>query len=138
MEIKDDEFCKIKPARLRWMSLLLLAALTEMVGGCGGRRLNVMQTPQKSLIAVGYSAERSESILRANNDAQLYCERRKQTVEFIHQDTVYQGQYDEDVNAIARTAGRVAGALGSPRGAQAGHALSSSTDYKTTFEFTCD
>lgn len=126
---------KIRDEKLQIVLLLLVAGV---LGACGQRRLNVMQTPQKSLIAVGYSAERSDSILRANNDAQSYCGRQKQTVVFLHQDTVYQGQYDEDVTAAARTAGRVAGALGSLKGAQAGRALSSSTDYKTTFEFSCD
>jgi hypothetical protein len=96
-----------------------------------------MLTPEQNLIAVGYSAERSGSVLKANNDAQEYCDRRKKAVVFIKQDTAYQGQYNEDVTAVARTAGRVAGALGSSKGAQAGGALSSSTDYKTTFEFVC-
>jgi hypothetical protein len=96
-----------------------------------------MRTPEQSLVAVGYSAERSGSIFRANNDAQLYCERQKRDVVFLKQDTVYQGHYDEDVTSAARTAGRVAGALGSSKGARAGGALSSPTDYKTTFEFTC-
>jgi len=128
----------MKNRDVRRFGFVLLVLVSSLLGACGPRRLNVMQTPQKSLIAVGYSAERSDSILRANNDAQSYCSRQKQTVVFLHQDTVYQGQYDEDVTAAARTAGRVAGALGSLKGAQAGRALSSSTDYKTTFEFSCD
>jgi hypothetical protein len=96
-----------------------------------------MQTPDETLIAVGYSAERSRSILRANDDAQEYCERLEKAVLFIKQDTIYQGQYNEDVTAAARTAGRVADALGSPRTGQASRALSSPTDYKTTLEFVC-
>jgi hypothetical protein len=96
-----------------------------------------MHTPEQNMVAIGYSADRSGSIFRANNDAQLYCERQKKAVLFLKEDTVYQGQYDEDVTAAARTAGRVAGALGSSKGAQASRALSSPTDYKTTFEFGC-
>jgi len=88
-------------------------------------------------MAVGYSSARSGSILRANNDAQLYCERLHQIVKFIKQETVYQGYYREDVTVASRTAGRVAGALGSREGARAGRAMSSPTDYKTTFEFSC-
>jgi len=116
---------------------LVLLVLVGLLAACGSRRLNVMQTPDENLIAVGYSAERSGSISRANNDAHEYCERKKREVVFLKQDTVYQGQYDENVTAAARTAGRVAGALGSVKGAQASGALSSSTDYKTTIEFSC-
>ena len=121
------------PAAIVVFMLGLLGLLT----GCGPRRLNVMQTTEQNWIAVGYSAERSGSILRANDDAQSFCERRRQAVVFIKQDTVYQGHYSEDVTQAARTAGRVAGALGSSQGARAGRALSSPTDYKTTFEFLC-
>jgi hypothetical protein len=117
--------------------VVLMLSLLGIAAGCGPRRLNVMQTPEQNWIAVGYSAERSGSILRANDDAQSFCERRKQVVVLINQDTVYQGHYNEDVTQAARTAGRVAGALGSPQGARAGRALSSPTDYKTTFEFLC-
>ena len=116
---------------------IVLLGFLGLLAGCGPRRLNVMQTPDQNWIAVGYSAERSGSILRANDDAQSFCERRKQAVVFIKQDTVYQGHYSEDVTQAARTAGRVAGALGSSQGARAGRALSSPTDYKTTFEFDC-
>ena len=116
---------------------VVLLVLVSLLAACGSRRLNVMQTPDENLIAVGYSAERSGSILRANNDAHEYCERKKKDVVFLKQDTAYQGQYDENVTAAARTAGRVAGALGSVKGAQASGALSSSTDYKTTIEFSC-
>jgi hypothetical protein len=117
--------------------VVFMVGLLGVATSCGPRRLNVMQTPDQNWIAVGYSAERSGSILRANDDAQSFCERRKQAVVFIQQDTVYQGHYNEDVTQAARTAGRVAGALGSSQGARAGRALSSSTDYKTTFEFLC-
>ena len=116
---------------------VVLLVLVGLLAACGSRRLNVMQTPDENLIAVGYSAERSGAISRANNDAHEYCERKKREVVFLKQDTVYQGQYDENVTAAARTAGRVAGALGSVKGAQASGALSSSTDYKTTIEFSC-
>ena len=116
---------------------LLLGFLGLSMAACGARRLNVMHTPEQNMVAIGYSADRSGSILRADNDAQLYCERQKKAVVFLKENTVYQGQYDEDVTAAARTAGRVAGALGSSKGAQASRALSSPTDYKTTFEFGC-
>jgi hypothetical protein len=96
-----------------------------------------MYTSQQTLMTIGYSADRSQSIFRANNEAQLYCDRRRQTVLFVNEETIYQGRYREDVTAGARTAGRVAGALGSPKAAAASRALSSPTDYKTTFEFLC-
>src|SRR5262245_9146200 len=114
---------------------LLLAVLG--LSACGPRHLNVVHTVQETLVTVGYSADRSQSIFRADNEAQMYCERRKKDVLFIKQDTVYQGRYAEDVTATARTAGRVAGALGSSKAAAATRALSSPTDYKTTFEFNC-
>ena len=115
----------------------LFSFLVLGMAACGPRRLNVVQTPEETLLAVGYSADRSQSIFEADNDAQEYCERRGQEVVFLKQDTVYQGRYDEDVTAAARTAGRVAGALGSSETANASRALSSPTDYKTTYEFLC-
>src|SRR4030095_13356910 len=116
---------------------LLLVLLGLGMSSCGPRRLNVVHTVEQTLVTVGYSADRSQSIFRADNEAQLYCERKKKDVLFIKQDTLYQGRYNEDVTAAARTAGRVAGALGSPETARASRALSSPTDYKTTFEFDC-
>jgi len=128
---------KLEAAGRRRAVLILCVAAGLMMAACGQRRLNVMYTENQTLVAVGYSAERSRSILGANSEAQEYCEREGQRVRFIKQDTTYQGQYDEDVTAAARTAGRVAGALGSQETANASRALSSSTDYKTTFEFLC-
>jgi hypothetical protein len=116
---------------------ILLAILAVSPASCGPRRLNVVQTAQQTLMTVGYSADRSQSIFRADNDAQEYCERRNQGVVFIKQDTIYQGRYNQNVTEAGRVAGRVAGALGSPKAAQASRALSSPTDYKTTFEFAC-
>jgi hypothetical protein len=117
--------------------VVLLGILGLGVAACGHRRLNVMYTSQQTLVTVGYSADRSQSIFRADNEAQLYCQRQDQTVVFVKEDTIYQGRYNEDVTAGARTAGRVAGALGSSKAAAASRALSSPTDYKTTFEFLC-
>lgn len=117
--------------------LVVLGIVGLAMAACGHRRLNVMYTEQQTLVTIGYSADRSQSIFRANDEAQLYCQRRRQTVVFVKEDTVYQGRYREDVTAGARTAGRVAGALGSSKAAAASRALSSPTDYKTTFEFTC-
>jgi len=116
---------------------LSVAILGIGMAACGPRRLNVMTTPEQTLMAIGYSADRSDSIFKANNDAQTYCERRHQTVSFVKQDTIYQGRYPENVTAGARTAGRVAGALGGSQAAAASRALSSPTDYQTTFEFLC-
>ncbi|OFV98635.1 MAG: hypothetical protein A3F68_09300 [Acidobacteria bacterium RIFCSPLOWO2_12_FULL_54_10] len=116
---------------------LLLGILGLGMTACGPRHLNVMYTPEQTLITIGYAADRSRSIFRADNEAQEYCERRDKTVVFLKQETVYQGQYDEDVTAATRAAGRVAGALGSSEAAEASKALSSPTDYKTTFEFLC-
>ena len=117
--------------------VLSLTILGLAMTACGQRRLNVMNTPEQTLMAIGYSADRSQSIFRANDDAQAYCERRRQGVQFVKQDTIYQGRYAENVTAGARTAGRVAGALGNSKAAAASGALSSPTDYKTTFEFLC-
>ena len=136
MRLRDENFDRLKSGR-KFTTILLLGFLGLAAVACGGRRVNVMRTPEQNLIAIGYSSERSGSILRANDDAQLYCERQKKDVVYIKQDTAYQGQYDEDVTAATRTAGRVAGALGSAKGARAGRVLSSPTDYKTTFEFAC-
>jgi hypothetical protein len=106
---------------------------------CGGkRRLNVMQTPQQTLVTEGYSADRSQSVFRANNEAQEYCHRLERNVVLIGQETTYQGQYPENVTSAARTAGRVADALGSSRTGNATRSLSSPTDYKTTMEFKCN
>ena len=139
MILRDENFAGVKGGSTGWtvFTTILLLCFLGLAANCGGRRVNVMRTPEENLIAIGYSADRSASILRANDDAHLYCERQKKDVVFIKQDTVYQGRYDEDVTATARTAGRVAGALGSVKGARASGALSSPTDYKTTFEFAC-
>jgi hypothetical protein len=116
---------------------LSLGFLALGMSACGPRRLNVMHTPQETLVTIGYSADRSQSIFRADNEAQTYCARQKKAVMSIQQETIYQGRYNEDVTAAARTAGRVAGALGSSKTSAASGALSSPTDYKTTFEFLC-
>lgn len=116
---------------------LIAGILGLCLSACGPRRLNIVQTPEQTLLSIGYSADRSQSIFRANNEAQLYCQRQETTVTMLKQDTVYQGQYDEDLTAAGRVAGRVAGALGSNEAANASRALSSPTDYKTTFEFLC-
>jgi hypothetical protein len=139
MILTDENFDRLKRARRWWTvsTTILLLGFLGLTAACGGRRVNVMRTPEQNLMAIGYSSDRSGSILRANDDAQLYCERQKKDVMYIKQDTLYQGQYDEDVTAAAKTAGRVAGALGSVKGARAGRVLSSPTDYKTTFEFAC-
>lgn len=118
-------------------SLVLSGILGLAVVACGPRRLNVMYTSQQTLITIGYSADRSQSIFKADNESQLYCQRRNETVVFLKEETIYQGRYNEDVTAGTRTAGRVAGALGSSKAAAASRALSSPTDYKTTLEFLC-
>jgi len=133
MMLMEENLTAVRRAGL----FLLFAVLGLGMAACGGRRLNVMSTPNETLMAIGYSSDRSDSIFRANNDAQMYCERRRQIVSFVKQDTIYQGRYSENVTAGARTAGRVAGALGGAKVASASGALSSPTDYKTTFEFLC-
>ena len=115
----------------------LLGILGLAMAACGPRRLNVMQTPEQTLVTVGYSADRSRSILRAENEAQEYCQRREATVVLLKQDTLYQGHYDEEVTSAGRVAGRVADALGKSDAARASRSLSSPTDYKTTLEFLC-
>ena len=117
--------------------IAMLSIFALALSACGPRRLNVMYTPQQTLVTIGYSADRSQSIFRADNEAQLYCQHRNLTVVSLKEDTIYQGRYDENITAGARTAGRVAGALGSSKAAAASRALSSPTDYKTTFEFLC-
>lgn len=118
---------------------LAIAVFTSglLLAGCGERRLNVVSTPERTLMATGYSADRSQSIFRASDEAQEYCERRESTVTLLIQETLYQGQYPEDITSAGQVAGRVAGALGSPEAAGASRALSSPTDYRTTFEFLC-
>ncbi|HEX4997751.1 MAG TPA: hypothetical protein VFY29_05975 [Terriglobia bacterium] len=127
---------------MRWRAALTLTLLAVVFGlsvtGCGPRRLNVMRTPQRTLLTVGYSADRSQSVFRANNEAQEYCRREEKDVVFLKEDTVYQGRYPEDVTQTARTAARVADALGSPKAGNATRSLSSPTDYKTSLEFQCD
>src|SRR5262245_34479501 len=71
------------------------------MAACGPRRLNAMSTPRETLMAIGYSADLSDSTFKANNDAQMYCERRRQTVSFLKQDTIYEGRYAENVTAGA-------------------------------------
>lgn len=123
----------------RSATILLVGILGLGMFACGGkRRLNVMQTPQQTLVTEGYSADRSQSVFRANNEAQEYCHRLERNVVLIGQETTYQGQYPENVTSAARTAGRVADALGSSRTGNATRSLSSPTDYKTTMEFKCN
>src|SRR5262245_38397394 len=49
--------------------VVLLTVLTLALAACGGRRLNVMYTPQQTLMTIGYSGDRSQSIFRADNEA---------------------------------------------------------------------
>src|SRR5262245_50669974 len=125
----------------RWFARAVLFLSVAVLGigmaACGPRRLNVMSTPEQTLMAVGYSADRSDSIFKANNDAHMYCERRHQIVSFVKQDTIYHGRYPENVAPGARSAGRVAGVLRTSKAAAASGALSSPTDYQTTLEFLC-
>lgn len=139
MRLREDKFGISRPSRLltRARLAILPAVLALGISACGPRRLNVMTTPDETLLTIGYSADRSQSIFRANNEAQEYCQRQERTVAFVTQDTVYQGQYDEDLTSAGRVAGRVAGALGNSDVANASRSLSSPTDYKTTFEFLC-
>src|SRR5262249_12538805 len=119
MMIKDE--CLKK----RGHGLATLACLVIFgfgITSCGPRRLNVVHTPEQTNVTVGYSADRSNSIFRADNEAQLYCERQRSEVVLLKEETIYQGHYSEDVTQTARTAGRVAGALGSAKGAAAGRA----------------
>src|SRR5436309_15686459 len=99
MRLMEEKLATIRRAGL----FLSLAILGVGMAACGPRRLNVMATPDQKLMAIGYSADRSDSIFRANNDAQMYCERRRQTVSFVKQDTIYQGRYAENLTAGART-----------------------------------
>src|SRR5437867_8708610 len=99
MKLMKEKLETIRRAGL-FMSLAILGV---GMAACGPRPLNVMATPDQKLMAIGYSADRSDSIFRANNDAQMYCERRRQTVSFVKQDTIYQGRYAENLTAGART-----------------------------------
>jgi len=128
---------RISDSRASRVAVALLVGVMGLATACGPRRLNVMHTPEQTLLTTGYSADRSQSIFRADNEALEYCERERSGVRLLKRETTYQGQYDEDVTAAGRVAGRVAGALGSSEAANASRALSSPTDYKTTFEFLC-
>ena len=55
----------------------------------------------------------------------------------VREETVYQGQLDEQIGATAQALGRVASAMGNAQAGQAGAAMGSPTDYKTTVEFIC-
>ena len=75
-------------------------------GGYGGRTAQLTT----------YAANRSEAIMNTTREVERYCrEHGGGSVRVVHEETVYQGQLDEQVGA----------ALGSP------------TDYKTTVEFVC-
>jgi len=119
MMLMDEKLATVQRVGL-FLSLVILGV---GMAACGPRRLNVMSTPDQTLMAIGYSADRSDSIFKTNNDAQMYCERRRQTVSFVKQDTIYQGRYAENLTAGARTAGRVAGALGSSKAASASRGM---------------
>ena len=99
MMLMDEKLATVQRVGL-FLSLVILGV---GMAACGPRRLNVMSTPDQTLMAIGYSADRSDSIFKANNDAQMYCERRRQTVSFVKQDTIYQGRYAENLTAGART-----------------------------------
>jgi uncharacterized membrane-anchored protein len=117
----------------------MLAMLGIGAAACGGgkRRLNVIHTANQTLMTVGYSADRSQSIFKADSEAQEYCHREEKEVMMVKEDTIYQGKYSEDVTQTARAVGRVADALGSAKTGTASRSLSSPTDYKTTLEFQC-
>src|SRR5262245_11795261 len=64
---------RLMEERLTRLGLFLsLFILGIGMAACGPRRLNVMSTPDQTLMAIGYSADRSDSIFKANNDAQMY------------------------------------------------------------------
>src|SRR5215813_8500279 len=106
--VKDDRLNR-RSHGLAWIVACLVVLGLGMMG-CGPRRLNVVHTTNESLMTVGYSADRSNSIFRADNEAQQYCERKRREVVLVKEETIYQGHYSEDVTQAARTAGRVAGA----------------------------
>src|SRR5689334_5479577 len=103
MRIKDESQNRQSHGRTIVMPCLVILGLS--LTGCGPRRLNVVHTTQQTMLTVGYSANRSSSIFRADNEAQLYCERQRQEVVLLNEETIYQGHYSEDVTEAARTAG---------------------------------
>ena len=85
-----------------------------------------------------YAASRSEAILNITREAERYCrEHGGGSVRVVRENTVYQGQLDEQVGATAQAVGRVAAAMGNAQAGQVGAAIGSPTDYKTTVEFVC-
>ena len=117
-----------------WKKLMLLIV---GVMGCASVP-TVMGTPRQTLIVSDYDSDKSTSILKTEKTAEKYCRKIGRGVPvLVHQDTIYQGQYQESVNEAAKTAGEAAAVYGSVEGYTMGHLLSSPTDYRTTIEFTC-
>lgn len=114
---------------------ILMALCSGVLAGCatgaaGARGASVQLT--------SYAATRSEAIMQTTRQAEDYCRAHSRpAVRLLREETVYQGQLDEDISATAQTAAKVAAVFGSQQAGQAGTALSSPTDYKTTINFVC-
>jgi hypothetical protein len=87
---------------------------------------------------LGYAASRSDAIVQTMQKAEAYCRNRGGLQpQVLREETVYQGRLDERVGAAAEAFGRVATAMGNAQAGQAGAAVGSPTDYKTTVDFVC-
>jgi hypothetical protein len=112
--------------------------LFGLVGCATTPGASIMYSPHGNLLAVGYDADRSESTLKTQRAAQQHCQQQgNQRIQLLSTVTVYQGRFDQTTTEAAKAAGDVAWVYGEWEAAQAGRALSSPTDYKTTIEFTC-
>ena len=118
----------------RWLSRMMVAVLSGSLAGCATG--TALRGPSVQLS--GYATTRSEAILQTNRKAEDYCRAHGHpSMRVLREETVYQGQLDEQINTTAQTAARVAAVFGSQQAGQAGAALASPTDYKTTLNFLC-
>ena len=118
-----------------WVTLLVVRSVG--VAGCATGTYSGLGRGKTAQVST-YAGDRSEAILKTNREAERYCkEHGGGFVRVVREETVYQGQLDERVGATAQALSRVASAIGNAQAGQAGAAVASPTDYKTTVEFVC-
>ena len=111
-------------------------AFGACMAGCG--TAGTARYPRGQVRFTGYAADRSQSILNTTRQADDYCRTHGGGLARVtREETVYEGQFDQRVGAAATALGRVASAMGNSQAGQAGAAVASPTDYKTTIEFIC-
>ncbi len=125
----------------RQQKLFAVAALfATLAVGCATGSGSGSYARQKPVQLMGYAADRSESILNITRQAEDYCRKYGSSIRVLREETQYQGQLGEQATLAARTVSKLASVFGgsqASQASQAGAALSSPTDYKTTIEFVC-